>query len=171
MTDEWNAGTPLTDPAGAGAGSALAALLAPYADRSPGQLSRVVDVPPTVAATALQLLAGDQVVGRCNGVQPPMSWLQQGAAEFGGRLVGSLWRGYVRFDGVQAPAAAAARPLAKRVAADWPETRIEPAALPAAVAEAWPSWHADERCWTGAGPELLTAALPAWSAVVGLWWD
>lgn len=129
----------------------------------------MVDVPPPVAATALQLLTGDQVAGRCNGAQPPMSWLQQRAAELGGRLVGSVWRGYVRFDGVQVPAAA--RPLAERVAADWPATPTEPAALPAAVAEAWPTWDAEEPCWTGTGPDLLTAVLPARAAVVGLWWD
>jgi hypothetical protein len=170
VTEGWNAGAPLIYTGVAGAGSALAALLAPYADSTPGQLGRVVDVPPTVAATALQLLSGDKVVGRCNGVQPPMSWLQQRAAELGDRLVGSVWRGYVHFDGVQVPAGAA-RPLAERVATDWPQTPSAPAALPASVAEAWSSWDADEPCWTGAGPDLLTAALPARAAVVGLWWD
>jgi hypothetical protein len=150
----------------------LSALLAPYADADPGQRGRLVDVPPTVAAEALQLLLVEQVDSRCNGTQPPMRWLVKQAAALRGRLVGSVAAGrrYARFDGIQVPTPAA-RLLAERIAADWPGTDIAPAALPAAVAEAWTSWDANEPIWTGTGPNLLTSGLPSKVVVVGLWWD
>lgn len=171
MTDSWHVLPPLARPADR-VGPPLAGLLGRYADRSSGQLGRLVDVPPPVAAAALRLLLADQVDGRCNGVQPSMRWLVQQAGELGGRLVGSVTAGrdYARFDGIQVPAAAA-RQLAQKVAADWPATATEPASLSAGVAEAWTSWDATEPCWTGTGPDLLALQLPPGTVVVGLWWD
>jgi hypothetical protein len=152
------------------AADALAALLAPYADSAlPG---RLVDVPPDVAARALDLLPPDLRTARLNLSQPPMAWLVATAAELGGRLVGALepGRSFARLDGVQVDAALA-RPLAERVAAAWPESDAAPAALPAATAEAWNSWTAEWPIWSGLGTDLLRAPLPPDAAVLGLVWD
>jgi hypothetical protein len=159
-------------PPGQGCAADLAALLEPYADPNPGQAGRLLDVPPGVAAAALALLPEDLRVARLNGSQPPMRDLTALAAEFGGRLVGGLMTGraFVRFDGVQVPAAAA-RDLAARVAAEWPAATEWPAALESAVAEAWASWTSAWAAWKGVGTDLLTGPLPAGIAVVGLWWD
>jgi hypothetical protein len=158
----------MRDPAGA-----LDALLRPYADPDPQQVGRLIDVPPAVAAKALAHLPADLAEARLNMVQPPMRWLVQVAAEVGGRLVGALapGRAAVRFDGLQVDVAAARR-LAELVAGAWPDKPDAPAALFAAVAEAWPSWSAGEQpMWTGIGTDLLTQDLPPGAAVVGLWWD
>lgn len=150
----------------------LAALLEPYADPNPGQAGRLLDVPPGVAAAALELLPEDLPVARLNGTQPPMRDLTALATEFGGRLIGGLMPGrtFVRFDGVQV-SAAAARELAVRVAAEWPATPEWPGALESAVAEAWASWTSARATWEGVGTDLLTMPPPAGTAVVGLWWD
>jgi hypothetical protein len=151
---------------------ALAELLAPYADPDPRQGARLVDVPPAVAAAALDLLPAELGTGRPNGIQPPARWLVTAATDLDGRLVGSLVPGHsvVRFDGVQVPVAAA-RTLAGRVAEAWPATPDVPGALDAGVAEAWASWAADAPAlWIGNGEGLLTR-LPPDAAVVGLWWD
>jgi hypothetical protein len=149
----------------------LAALLAPYADPDFQQIGRLIDVPPMVAGQALQLLLPEQRTGRPNLTQPPMAWLVEQARELDGRLVGALavGRAYVRFDGIQVPAAAAPE-LAVRVAAAWPVTAEGVDALASAVAEAWNSWTATHPTWTGSGTDLLTAPLPPDSAVVGLGW-
>ncbi len=55
--------------------SVLAALLAPYADPTPGQAGRLRHVPPPIAAQALSVLLPDQRTTRLNLVQPPMTWL------------------------------------------------------------------------------------------------
>lgn len=152
---------------------ALAELLARYADRGPGQGARLVDVPPAVAATALDLLPPELGTARLNLVQPPARWLIAAAADLDGRLVGSLVPGrrFVRFDGVQVPVAAG-RTLAVRVADAWSATLVVPGALDAAVAEAWSSWAVDAPpLWSGHGDELLTRSLPPDAEVVGLWWD
>jgi hypothetical protein len=151
---------------------ALTALLAPYADPDLQQVGRFVDVPPAVAAHALQLLLPEQRSARPNLMQPPMEWLVEQARELDGWLVGSLavGRSYARLDGVQVPAATA-RELAARVATAWPGTADRTDALTAAVAEAWPSWTATHPTWTGTGTDLLDAQLPPDTAVVGLWWD
>jgi hypothetical protein len=107
-----------------GAASALAALLASYADPDPSQGPRLLDVPAEVGAQVLAMLPEDQVTARLNLVQPPMNWLVAHCADLGGRLVGSLvpGRGFVRFDGVQLGDVSTARALAESVAADWPAT-------------------------------------------------
>ena len=152
--------------------AALAALLAPYADPEFEQIGRLDGVPPVVGEQALRLLLPEQVTTRCNGIQPPMSWLVRQADLLDAQLVGGLARGraYVRFDGVQL-APAAARTLVERIAADWPATADTPGALEFAIAEAWPSWTASEPLWTGVGSDLLTSPPPPGTAVVGLWWD
>jgi hypothetical protein len=88
------------------------ALLAPYTDPDPTQAARRVDVPPPVAARALELLPTDLAGARLNLVQPPMTWFVQLAEQLGGRLVGSLTpgRGPVVFDGLQVDAPAASGP-------------------------------------------------------------
>ena len=132
-----------------------------------------MDVPPEVAARALEFLPADLAGARLNMVQPPMTWLVAQAAERpGGRLTGSLTagRGLVVFDGIQVDAAAA-RELAEAVAAAWPAAAGLPGALEAAVAEAWTSRTAEWPYWTGTGTDLLAGPLPARAAVVGLWWD
>ncbi|MGY2004248.1 hypothetical protein [Blastococcus sp. SYSU DS1024] len=150
----------------ADAADPLTALLAPYANPDPPQVGRLVDVPPAVAEQALQRLLPEQRTSPVNLTQPPMAWLVDQARELDGRLVGSLTvgRSYVRFDGIQVPAAAAQQ-LAVVVAAAWPS------ALAAAIAEAWPSWTAAHPTWTGTGSDLLAARLPPDLTVVGLWWD
>jgi hypothetical protein len=71
------AGTPADDPRKGGwiggIATALAALLAPYADPDPetGRLGRLVDVPPHVAAQALALVP-DLAGARMNG--EPEQW-------------------------------------------------------------------------------------------------
>ena len=65
-----------------------------------------MDVPPEVAARALELLPADLAAARLNLVAPPMTWLVAQAAELsGGRLTGALTagRGLVVFDGIQVP--------------------------------------------------------------------
>src|SRR5207245_2846762 len=114
------------------------------------QAGRLVGVPPAAAEQALRLLLPDQVTARCNGTQPPMSWLVRQADLLGGQLVGGLasGRAYVRFDGVQLDPQAA-RVLAQQVAADWPATGETDDALAAAVVETWTSWTARQPSWTG----------------------
>jgi hypothetical protein len=156
-----------------GAASALAALLAPYADPDPSHGPRLLDVPPAAASQALDHLPDDLTTARLNLVQPPMRWLVALAADLGGRLVGSTVPGrrYVRIDGVQLPAAAALL-AAERIARDWPVTAELPSALSAATAEAWASWAPESQpVWTGTGEDLLAAQLPAEAAVFGLWWN
>src|SRR3954470_15585700 len=147
---------------------ALTALLAPYADPDPdlASVGRLVDVPPAVAAAALEYLPTDARDARPNGTQPAMTWLAAQAAELDGRLVGSLvpGRGFVRFDGIQLGHERGCV-LARRIDAEGP------GALEAAVAEAWSSWEAERPVWTGVGTDLLDGELPAGAAVVGLWWD
>ncbi|MGY1738375.1 hypothetical protein [Geodermatophilus sp. SYSU D00684] len=147
-------------------------LLAPYADPEFEQIGRLVGVPPAVGERALRLLASDQVTARCNGAQPPMSWLVPQADLLGGQLVGGLapGRAYVRFDGVQL-APGSARVLAHRMAAEWPASAEAGDALTAAVAETWTSWTARQPSWTGTGIDLLSGALPPDTACVGFWWD
>ena len=67
----------------------------------------------------MRLLLPEQVTARCNGVQPPMSWLVRLTGLPDGQLAGALARGraYVRFDGVQLTPTAA-RILAERLAGD-----------------------------------------------------
>jgi hypothetical protein len=98
--------------------------------------------------------------------------LVEQARNLDGRLVGALatGRSYARFDGIQVRVGAA-RELAARVAAAWPDTATGPGALAAAIAEAWPSWTAAHPTWTGSGTALLTTQLPSEITVVGLWWD
>lgn len=156
-----------------GRAQALAALLMPYVDPEFEEISRLVGVPPAVGEQALRLLLPDQVTARCNGVQPPMSWLVRQAGLLGGQMVGCLvrGRGYVRFDGVQLPPEAA-RVLAQRIAAEWPATADAGDALAAAVVETWPSWTARQQpSWTGTGTDLLSGTLPPDTACVGFWWD
>jgi hypothetical protein len=155
-----------------GPAQALAALLAPYTDPELEQAGRLVGVPPAVGEQALRLLLPDQVTARCNGVQPPMSWLVRQAGLLGGQLVGGLVRGraYVRFDGVQL-ALEAARVLARRIAAEWPATGDADDALAAAVVETWTSWTARQPSWTGTGTDLLSGTFPPDTACVGFWWD
>jgi hypothetical protein len=151
----------------------LAALLAPYADRAPGQAGRLVDVPVSVARHVLDLLPADLVGGRLNLVRPAMTWLVQLADQLPlARLVGSLTagRGLATFDGIQVEGAAAGE-LAARVAAAYPATGDLPAALDVATAEAWTSWTSEWPTWSGPGTDLLTGPLPPGTAVVGLWWD
>jgi hypothetical protein len=158
---------------GDGAASALAALLAPYADPDPTQGPRLLDVPAEVGAEVLAVLPEDQVTARLNLAQPPMTWLVAQCADLGGRLVGSVVPGrrFVRFDGVQLGDILAARTLAQRIVADWPATASVPSALAAAIAEAWASWApAGQPVWTGTGDDLLTAPLPSEAEVIGLWW-
>jgi hypothetical protein len=160
-------------PVSAPAAEALTALLAAYLDPDLRPAGRLVDVPPSVAAQALELLPLDLPAARLNLVQPPMSWLvAQAAALAGGRLVGSLTagRGLVVIDGIQADAAAA-HPLAVRVAEAWPATGELPGALDSATAEAWTSWEATTPIWAGLGTDLLSSPLSDDAAVVGLWWD
>ena len=151
---------------------ALAVLLAAHVDPGLAAAGRLVDVPPPVAARALQLLPADLPAARLNLVQPPMTWLVERAGQLGGRLVGSLTpgRGLVVLDRIQVDAAAA-RELAEAVAAAWPAAAGLPGALEAAVAEAWTSRTAEWPYWTGTGTDLLAGPLPARAAVVGLWWD
>src|SRR4051794_8833275 len=102
-----------------------------------------------------------------------MTWLVQLADQMGGVLTGALPAGkaFVVLDGVQLDGAdEVARELARRVAVSWPATDSLPGALASAVAEAWPSWTAEQSTWTGSGTDLLTARLPPDIAVVGLWW-
>ena len=150
--------------------SALAALLAPYSD--PDLPGRLLDVPPEVAAEALELLDADLGTARPNRVQPPMQWLVRQAAALDGRLTGGLVRGrtFLRLDGVQVPAAAA-RELAARAAGAWPSHGGTPSALQGAVAEAWVSWTAQEPTWVGVGTDLLATPWSLEVTVVGLWWD
>ena len=155
-------GRPVTSPRSA----ALTALLAPYADSDLAMAGRLVDVPPAVAAAALQHLPPDPGDARPNGTQPPMTWLIAQAAALDGRLVGSLvpGRAYVRFDGIQVTREAVVV-LTQRLLTE------QPAALAAAVAEAWTSSVADEPVWTGAGTDLIPDQLPPGATLVGLWWD
>jgi hypothetical protein len=148
----------------------LARLLEPYAD--PEQPGRLVDVPTSVGREALGLLPADLGHARLNLTQPPMVGLLALAEQLEGRLVGSLARGrlFARLDGIQV-AVAAARELAKRVAATWPARGEVPAALESAVAEGWPGWTATGPSWEGIGPDLLAPPLPSEVKVVGLWWD
>lgn len=165
----WTPEDALTRAAGRACAAELAALLESFADPDPGQTGRLVDVPPGVAAAALELLPDDLRIARLNGTQPPMRELAALAAEFGGRLIGGLMSGraFVRFDGVQVPAAAARR-LAERVADQCPATAEWPGALESAVAEAWPSWTATCSSWQGVGTDVLAEPLPASNEVVGL---
>jgi hypothetical protein len=154
------------------AADALRALLAEYVDPVLTPAGRLLDVPPPVAARALELLPADLGAARLNLVRPPMTWLVELARQLSGRLVGSLTAGrlLVTFDGIQVDAAAGRRHAA-RVAAGWPATSDLPAALASATAEAWASWTAGWPTWSGPGTELLTRRPPAGTAVVGLWWD
>jgi hypothetical protein len=152
-----------------GIATALAALLAPYADPDP-EMGRLVNVPPDVAAQALALvpnLAG----ARMNG-QPEQSWLVQAAADLDGWLCGSLapGRACLRFDAIQVPVARA-RELAERITAVFPRAPDHLPALDTAVAEAWLVRDALDPVWTGDGTELLTDPLPSGVQAVGLWWD
>jgi hypothetical protein len=109
-------------------------------------------VPPEGAAHALGLVLPDEATGRLNLTQPPQVWLVEQAAELDGWLVGSRRRGFVRFDGVQVPAAQARRPAER-------------------IAETFPRLQAIRPPWTGIGTDLLTAELPNGSEIVGLWLD
>jgi hypothetical protein len=154
------------------AADALSALLAAYLDPALAPACRLLDVPPPVAAQALELLPPDMAASRLNLVRPPMTWLVELARQLGGRLVGSLTagRGLVTFDGIQVDAPAGRR-LAARAAAAWPATGDLPAALASATAETWTSWSAVWPTWSGPGTDLLARRLPTGTAVVGLWWD
>jgi hypothetical protein len=162
--DEATGVQPASTPA-----DALASLLEPYAD--PALAGRLLDVPPDVAGRALELLPRKLAAARLNLVQPPMTWLVKQADDMHGRLVGSLTHGrpLAVFDGIQV-AAAAARELARRVAADFPAVGDLPSALESATAETWTSWSAEWPTSSGSGTRLLTRPLPPGTAVVGLWW-
>jgi hypothetical protein len=70
------------------ASDALSALLAAYLDPHLASAGRLLDVPPPVAAQALDLLPPDLAATRLNLVRPPMTWLVEQARQVGGRLVG-----------------------------------------------------------------------------------
>jgi hypothetical protein len=134
--------------------------LAPYADPHLAAAGGLVDVLPEVAARAVDLLPADQAAARLDLVRPPMRWLVDVAVDLDGRLVGSVYRGFVGFNGVQF-GAAVARTLAERIDRACPATGESPAALPAATAEGWSGWSADRPLWTGGGADLLERPL-AW---------
>ena len=64
---------------------ALAELLAPFADPDLQLVGRFVDVPPSVAEQALQLLLPEQRTARLHLIHPPMTWLVQLADQMWGR--------------------------------------------------------------------------------------
>jgi hypothetical protein len=148
---------------------ALTALLAPYAD--PALPGRLVDVPPPVAARALELLPPDLAAVRLNLVQPPMTWLVERAPELHG---GSSDR---TPPGARWSWSTASRSR-RRPPASWPHEspRTTPRSAPAigaGVSHGGDLDVVDGRVAdvVGPGTDLLAGPLPPGSAVVGLSWS
>jgi hypothetical protein len=158
--------------------AALEALLTPYilasSVRGPCDCwpkideTRLADVPPEVAAQALDLLPPYETTVRLNFGQPPMEWLVDQAATLGGHLSGTLRYAFVHFNSIRVPAHAT-HILADRVS-DWPAIDDMSPGLDCAQASTWTPWSKETPNWTGRGDDLLDMDLPLGITEVDLTW-
>ncbi|HWU08312.1 MAG TPA: hypothetical protein VN520_18340 [Streptomyces sp.] len=158
--------------------SALQSLLTPYTHASSIDEqrewwpkideTRLADVPPEVAAQALDLLPLYETTVRLNFGQPPMDWMVEQAADLGGHLSGTLRYAFIRFSGITVPARAT--PILAARVATWPAIDDLSPGLACAQGSAWTPWSKETPHWTGPGSDLVDMRLPLGITEVSMVW-